>query len=58
MRKPKLRVVEKYIDGDQLTEILIALLLPNTLVGNESHEFLIEPQQKGEKHESSVLYKL
>lgn len=50
MQKVKLRIIEKYIDDCQLEEILTVLLLPNTLTGNENHQFLIEPQQKGEKY--------
>ncbi len=50
MRKTKLRIIEKHIEDYQLREILTILLLPNTLSGNENHQFLIEPQQKGEKY--------
>lgn len=50
MQKVKLRIIEKHIDDCQLEEILAVLLLPNTLAGNENNQFLIEPQQKGEKY--------
>lgn len=58
MRKTKLRISEKHIDDCQLEEILTLLLLPNTLVGNENNQFLIEPQQKGEKYATRKCYKL
>jgi hypothetical protein len=50
MQKAKLRIIEKHIENCQLREILIMLLLPNSLSGNENHQFLIEPQQKGERY--------
>ena len=50
MQKTKLRIIEKHIDDCQFREILTMLLLPNTLSGNENNQFLIEPQQKGEKY--------
>ena len=50
MRKPKLRISEKYSDGFNLEKILTAFLLPNTSTNNENHPFLIVPQKKGEKY--------
>lgn len=58
MQKAKLRIIEKHIEDCQLREILTMLLLPNRLSGNENNQFLIEPQQKGEKYAIRKWYKL
>lgn len=51
MKKPKIRINEKYSDGYQLEKKLISLLLTDTSLDSENVPILIVNQPKGEKYE-------
>ena len=49
MTKPKLQLEEKYSGNFELSEILMAILLPDKSKNNGNFPGIITPQQKGIK---------